>query len=63
LIQRQRVIDSLLPPPWGFDPASISVPIKVWHGLDDQFMPIEHGRWLAENIRGAQADYARTTGT
>jgi pimeloyl-ACP methyl ester carboxylesterase len=28
----------------------------VWHGLDDQFAPIEHGQWLAENIPGAQAE-------
>lgn len=42
--------------PWRFDPASISIPVKVWHGLDDQFVPIEHGRWLAENIPGAQAE-------
>ena len=41
---------------WGFDPLSISIPVKVWHGLDDQFVPIEHGRWLAENIPGAQAE-------
>jgi pimeloyl-ACP methyl ester carboxylesterase len=42
--------------PWGFDPASISIPVKVWHGLDDRFVPIEHGRWLAEHIPGARAE-------
>jgi pimeloyl-ACP methyl ester carboxylesterase len=42
--------------PWGFDPASISIPVKVWHGVDDQFVPVEEGRWLAENIHGAQAE-------
>jgi len=41
---------------WGFDPASISIPVKVWHGLDDQFVSIEHGRWLAGNIPGAEAE-------
>jgi pimeloyl-ACP methyl ester carboxylesterase len=41
---------------WGFDPALISVPVKVWHGLDDQFVSVAHGRWLAENIHGAQAE-------
>jgi pimeloyl-ACP methyl ester carboxylesterase len=39
---------------WGFDPASISVPIKIWHGTDDHFAPIEHGHWLAENIPNAE---------
>ena len=40
----------------GFDPASISIPVKVWHGLDDQFVPAEHGRWLARNIPDARAE-------
>jgi pimeloyl-ACP methyl ester carboxylesterase len=42
--------------PWGFDPASISIPVKVWHGLDDHFVPTAHGRWLAEAIPGAHAE-------
>jgi pimeloyl-ACP methyl ester carboxylesterase len=42
--------------PWGFDPVSISIPVKIWHGLDDHFAEIEHGRWLAANIPGAQAE-------
>jgi pimeloyl-ACP methyl ester carboxylesterase len=42
--------------PWGFDPASISIPLKVWHGRQDRFVPPAHGRWLAETIPGAEAD-------
>jgi pimeloyl-ACP methyl ester carboxylesterase len=42
--------------PWGFDPASISIPVKVWHGLEDRFVPSGHGRWLAEAMPGAQAE-------
>jgi pimeloyl-ACP methyl ester carboxylesterase len=42
--------------PWGFDTGSISIPVKVWHGLEDRLMPFAHGRWLAENIPGAQAE-------
>jgi pimeloyl-ACP methyl ester carboxylesterase len=42
--------------PWGFDPASISIPVKVWHGREDRFVPFPHGRWLAEAIPGAQAE-------
>ena len=40
--------------PWGFDPASISVPVSVWHGRDDTASPIAHGQWLAENIEAAE---------
>ena len=42
--------------PWGFDPASIAIPVKVWHGQEDRFVPFEHGRWLAEAIPGAEAE-------
>jgi Predicted hydrolases or acyltransferases (alpha/beta hydrolase superfamily) len=38
--------------PWGFDVASIDVPVAIWHGRDDRAAPITHGRWLAERIRG-----------
>jgi pimeloyl-ACP methyl ester carboxylesterase len=33
--------------PWGFDPQSISVPVKVWHGKHDRFAPFHHGKQVA----------------
>jgi pimeloyl-ACP methyl ester carboxylesterase len=48
--------------PWGFDPASIAIPVRVWHGLDDHFAPVEHGRWLANNIPGAHAELREQDG-
>lgn len=39
---------------WGFDPAAIERPVLVVHGGDDRFVPIAHGRWLAERIPGAE---------
>jgi pimeloyl-ACP methyl ester carboxylesterase len=41
--------------PWGFEPGSMSAPVKVWHSLDDRFVPFGHGRWLADTIPGAPA--------
>jgi pimeloyl-ACP methyl ester carboxylesterase len=41
--------------PWGFDLARIEVPVAVWHGSEDRFVPFSHGRWLAERVPGAQA--------
>lgn len=38
---------------WGFDLASIVVPVAIWHAGNDKFIPPSHGRWLAENIPGA----------
>ena len=39
---------------WGFDLAGIDLPVLVVHGADDRFVPIAHGRWLAERIPGAE---------
>jgi pimeloyl-ACP methyl ester carboxylesterase len=40
---------------WGFDLAGIEVPVAIWQGDDDRFVPPPHGRWLAENVAGAAA--------
>ncbi|MER7740381.1 alpha/beta fold hydrolase [Streptomyces sp. NPDC096538] len=41
--------------PWGFDPASIRVPVLLWHGQQDVFSPASHSAWLAERIPRATA--------
>jgi pimeloyl-ACP methyl ester carboxylesterase len=41
--------------PWGFELSSIKVPVSVWQGEADLMVPFAHGRWLAEQIPGAQA--------
>jgi len=38
---------------WGFDLGAISVPVAIWHGGEDRFVPYAHGRWLAEHVAGA----------
>ena len=38
---------------WGFDVASVSVPVQVWHGQQDKFVPFQHGQWLAQHVPGA----------
>jgi pimeloyl-ACP methyl ester carboxylesterase len=38
--------------PWGFDVASISIPVLVWYGRSDVLVPPTHGDWLAANVPG-----------
>jgi len=41
---------------WGFDLGDIRVPVKIWHGRQDRFVPVQHGQWLADRVPGAEAD-------
>jgi pimeloyl-ACP methyl ester carboxylesterase len=36
---------------WGFDPATVSIPVLLWHGEADMFSPVSHSRWLGARIR------------
>jgi pimeloyl-ACP methyl ester carboxylesterase len=40
--------------PWGFDPADIDVPVKLWHGAEDVYAPVTHTEWLAMRIPHAK---------
>lgn len=40
--------------PWGFDPADIAVPVRLWHGTHDGIVPVSHGEWLAKRIPDAE---------
>src|SRR5262245_9630236 len=48
--------------PWGFDVASIRVPVLLWQGEQDMFVPPGHGRWLAERIPGVEARFTAEDG-
>ena len=39
---------------WGFDPASIRVPVDIWHGEADVNVPINAGHYLAETLPQAR---------
>jgi pimeloyl-ACP methyl ester carboxylesterase len=48
--------------PWGFDVTGIHVPVQLWHGEQDRFVPYPHGVWLAERIRGVEAHLSADDG-
>ena len=41
--------------PWGFAFESTRVPVQLWHGRHDRFVPFRHGEWLAGKIPGVEA--------
>ncbi len=41
--------------PWGFELGAISVPVMLWHGRHDRFVPFGHGEWLAKQIPRVEA--------
>jgi pimeloyl-ACP methyl ester carboxylesterase len=48
--------------PWGFDVASIEVPVLVWYGKDDVLVPAAHGDWLAANVPGCHVKVDENAG-
>jgi pimeloyl-ACP methyl ester carboxylesterase len=44
--------DLAITQPWGFDVASITVPVLVRYGLTDVLVPPAHGEWLAAHVPG-----------
>jgi pimeloyl-ACP methyl ester carboxylesterase len=48
--------------PWGFALDSIEVPVQLWHGTEDRFVPFQHGQWLAGQIPGVEAHLTDTDG-
>jgi pimeloyl-ACP methyl ester carboxylesterase len=41
--------------PWGCSVEQISVPVLLWQGAEDRFVPLAHGEWLASRIPACQA--------
>ncbi|HEX4061462.1 MAG TPA: hypothetical protein VHY58_10650 [Streptosporangiaceae bacterium] len=40
--------------PWGFDVATITTPVAIWHGSRDTRMPRAHSDWLTASVPAAE---------
>jgi pimeloyl-ACP methyl ester carboxylesterase len=39
---------------WGFELDAVAVPVYIWHGEQDRFIPAAHGAWLTGHLPGAR---------
>lgn len=47
---------------WGFDPATVTRPVLLWHGARDTLAPVGHFEWLARRIPRARPVLERDAG-
>ncbi len=48
--------------PWGFSFDAIRIPVQLWHGRHDKFVPLQHGQWLTKHIPGVEPHLSDTDG-
>ena len=42
---------------WGFEPRSIRVPVQIWHGEQDEVVPVAMARYMAREIPTAETTF------
>jgi len=42
---------------WGVDLTRIEVPVAIWHGRRDTYVPFAHGAWLGRHVPNAQTHF------
>ncbi|MFF4033324.1 alpha/beta fold hydrolase [Streptomyces sviceus] len=47
---------------WGFDPATVTRPVLLWHGAQDTLSPVGHFTWLADRIPRVRPVLQQDTG-
>ncbi|MDQ3811337.1 MAG: alpha/beta hydrolase [Chloroflexota bacterium] len=48
--------------PWGFELRQVSVPVLLWHGVHDRFVPLAHGEWLSKRVNAVEARFSESDG-
>ena len=49
---------ALMVGPWDFRPQDITIPVSLWHGVDDGDMPVAMGRYVARTIPSCTATFS-----
>lgn len=52
----------LLTQSWGFDLSNIVAPVRLWHGVEDQNVPVSDGEYLAAAIPRSRLDLVEDAG-
>jgi pimeloyl-ACP methyl ester carboxylesterase len=48
--------------PWDFSLEEIRVPVSIWQGREDRFVPHSHGEWLSTHVPGARSNLLESEG-
>ncbi len=48
--------------PYGFPIGGVTVPVRIWHGAQDQVVPVGMGKYIERNVPDAVATYYRNEG-
>ena len=48
--------------PWGFDLGSVHIPVHLWHGEADEFVPVHQAEQLAGDLPNVTLTVRRDTG-
>lgn len=47
---------------WGFTPADVAVPVRLWHGESDRNVPVSHGHRLADMLPNCRPTFVPEAG-
>lgn len=48
--------------PYGFPIGGVTVPVRIWHGVQDKAVPVSMGRYIEREVPNAVATYFRAEG-
>ncbi|MNP66559.1 Alpha/beta hydrolase family protein [compost metagenome] len=53
-VQESVIETRMITEPWDINFAKVKVPIRIWHGEEDDSAPIEGAKWLSSMLRNSE---------